>query len=88
MANANPFEGRMAKAKKSRGAGDIDDARHALWDGIESVRRVLYDADGTDPALTLRAVHALTQATGAYAKLVQAVELEARVEALESAHHT
>ena len=39
--------------------------------------------ESADPLLTLKSVHALTQAAGCYVKLTEAGEFEARLEALE-----
>lgn len=84
MPNKNPSQARAAKADKRRRrkAATIDDARRALWRAVEATEGVLTNSD--DPALTLRAAHALTQSAAAYAKLVQVAEMEARIEALEN----
>lgn len=39
--------------------------------------------EAADPLVTLKAVHAFTQAAGCYIKLTEAGEFEARLEALE-----
>ncbi len=56
---------------------------------MERVEEVLHDAaepeEGkADAALVLKAAHALTQACGAYARIVEAGELEARLSELEA----
>ena len=57
------------------------------WCAVLAAEAVLLDAaKAGDSALTLRGVHALTQATGAYAKLVEVGEFEARLTALEAQH--
>ena len=40
-----------------------------------------------DPQLVLRAVHAMSQVSSAYARIVEVGELEARLAALETAHY-
>ena len=84
MANPDPSPARAAKARKRRcqKAASIGDARRALWRAVEATEAVLDTSD--DPALTLKACHALTQSAAAYAKMVQLAELEVRIEALES----
>lgn len=84
--DTRPHRARQGKrAKRIRKAGDLDDARRKLWQGITTAEAAMLDAaDAGDPALTLRAVHALTQACTAYAKLTESCELEERVTELEA----
>ena len=72
------------KAKKARRAGTVDEVRLKLWNALLSVENVLYD-DDTDTLTVLKAAHAMTQAASAYARIVEAGELEARLSELESA---
>ena len=84
MANGNPHHARAAKRRKrqQQAAGTLPEARQALWRAISSAEDVLASSRD-EPALTLRAVHALTQSIQSYVRVVEAVELEARVQALE-----
>ena len=84
MANSNPYQARKARKKrrKIRKLGDLGDARRKLWQAITVAEQLLLD-DQTDDQTALRAIHAITQATTAYVKLVEAGEFEARLEALE-----
>ena len=75
---------RIAKRKR-RSQGDLAGARRRLWGAIEAAEAVLMDAasqnnyDGV-----LRATHALTQAIGAYTRLFEVGELQARFDALQT----
>lgn len=84
MANSNPYQARQGRLKRRRirKVGDLGDARRKLWQAITAAEDVLLDHE-TDAQTLLRAVHALTQATAAYTRLVEVNELEARIEALE-----
>ena len=79
MANPSPFRARMAKKRRS---GDLSAAQLKLWRVIQKAEAVMKEATG-NPDLTLRACHCLSQCIGQYAKLTEAGELEARLEALE-----
>lgn len=57
--------------------------RDAVWRAIVKASTLLDDPDAK-PDVTLRAVHALTQASGAYAKLLDAAEFDARLRAVEA----
>jgi hypothetical protein len=84
--NPNPYKARIAKralrAKATRKAGSVTDVQEKLWDGVEAASRILADLD-LDPQVRLRAIHALTQASGAYVKVLEASEFEARLKAVE-----
>lgn len=83
MSKKPTHQARAAKRKKKLEAmGDLSDVRARLWAGIEAVDAILSD-ESAAPELKLRGVHALTQAAGAYAKLVESCELEARVAEME-----
>ena len=58
--------------------------RAKMWRCLNRVEGILQD-ECADPYLTLKAVHAFTQAAGCYIKLTEAGEFEARLEALEAA---
>lgn len=81
MSNPNPTEARQAKRRKSRSKpGSIEDARALLWKALQRAGDILED---TDPVLSLKAIHAVSQGAAAYARIVEVGELEARLAALE-----
>lgn len=82
MSNPNPYQARQAKKAKHRCAGNVGDVKVRLWQAVEAACDVLADPE-TDPALRLRAVHAVTQATASYTRVLEAAEFEARLRALE-----
>ena len=86
MANSNPVKARQAKRqkrqKKAEAAGTVDDLRLKLWKALAADDDVLADAKA-EPTLKLKALHALTQASGAYLKIIEVGELEARMKAIE-----
>lgn len=76
---------RLAKRNR-RSRGDLDGARKRLYLSLEHAEAVMRDAAASgDGALVLKAVHATTQTTAAFARIVEVGELEARLEALEAA---
>lgn len=90
MPNPNPFQARIAK-KRTRKPGKLLDLQRLLWRALLTAEEILDGAEGTadDPpawVTQLRAIHALSQAAGQYAKLLEIGELEARISALEAAH--
>ena len=82
MPNPNPHHARAAK-HKTRLPGDVADVRRVVWDAVVAASDVVADPD-VDALVRLRAVHAVTQAAGAYLKVVEASEFEARLTALEA----
>jgi hypothetical protein len=82
VANPNPFHARMAK-KRARKPGDLRALQRMLWRALLEAKTVFLESDNDE--LSLKAVHALSQASGQYAKLLEIGELEARVVALEAA---
>jgi hypothetical protein len=82
MANPHPdpLRARLAK-KRRRRAGGLPQLTAILWKALLEAESVLQAAE--EPALRLRAVHALSQCAGQYAKLLEIGELEARIQALE-----
>jgi hypothetical protein len=81
MANSNPWPGRQAK-KRLRKPGNLIDLQRKLWRALCEAESVLDGAE--DAELKLKAVHAVSQGAGQYAKLLEVGELEARVQALEA----
>ena len=90
--DTRPHVARKAKKRRRtrRKPGTVDHARRVLWAAIERVEEVLHDAaepenGRANPDMILRAAHAITQASSAYARIVEAGELEARLGELEAA---
>ena len=85
MANANPHQARAAKQRKAaQRAGSPDDLQMVVWHAVSAAAEIVRDPNA-DAATRLRAVHAVTQAAGAYAKVYEAVEVDARLRAIEEA---
>ena len=83
MSNPNPTEARQAKRQKRRGQpGTLEDARALLWKALQRAGTIL---ENEDDALSLKAIHAVSQGAAAYARIIEVGELEARLAALESA---
>ena len=83
MANPNPYAARQAKRRAHKPL-NLADVLKILTSAIREAERLLYGAD--DPEVTLRCVHALSQACGQYSKLIEIGEFEARLKVLEEAH--
>ena len=80
--NPNPTAARQAKKAKRRGKpGTLADAQAVLWRALQKAGELL---DTEDPHLSLKAVHAVSQCAGSYAKVLEVGELEARLQALEA----
>jgi hypothetical protein len=70
-------------ARKRRGKpGDLVHLRAVLWRTILEVEALL-DARPPATEVVLKSAHALAQLAGAYTKLTETTELEARIAALE-----
>ncbi|WP_034385995.1 hypothetical protein [Deinococcus sp. YIM 77859] len=81
--NPDPVEARQARRRKRRGKpGTLEDARLLLWRALTRAGELLEEED---PALSLKAIHAISQGAAAYARIVEVGELEARIAALEGA---
>ncbi len=72
---------RPKRRPRRRNAGSLTALQKELWHAV-MVGGDLLDDD--DPQMRLKAVHAVAQAAAAYRALVEATDLEARVEALEA----
>ena len=84
MANSNPTQARTAKKKKRLKAGTIEEARLMLWRALQRVeQRIEEQEEPVSLNDSLRVLHALSQAVGAYVKVVDMGELEARIQSLE-----
>ena len=82
--NPNPHKAREAKRRRGK-PGNIDTLLRVLWNALLEAEAVLMATEGDNPELCLRAVHAMSQCAGQYAKLLEVGELEARIAALEAA---
>ncbi len=82
--DTKPHKAREAKKRRRiRKLGDLTDMRRKLWQAITTAEDVLLD-DQSDAVMQLKAVHAITSASTAYAKLIEVGELEARLSELEA----
>lgn len=63
--------------------GDLSALKRELWAAIVTATDLL---DDDDREIRLRAVHATSQAAGAYRALYETADLEGRIAALEAAH--
>lgn len=73
---------RKQKVRRTR-SGNATQLRQRLWQAVEIASDVLNDTS-LSPELRLRGVHAVTQASGSYCKILEAVEFEARLKAVEN----
>jgi hypothetical protein len=81
MPNPTPHKARTAK-KRARKPGNLAALQRLLWRALLTAEEIL---DGTsEEEMQLRAIHAISQASGQYLKLIETGELEARVTALEA----
>ena len=85
--DTKPHLARIARSERRRAsqAGTLDDVKGKLWAAIERVDRM---AESADDALALKATHAMVQACGAYVKVLEVGELEARLATLEASAPT
>lgn len=85
MANSNPHQARAAKRQRTgKKAGSAEDLRTVVWEAIGAAVDLIRDPS-TNPDTRLRAVHAVTQATGSYLKIYEATEIDARLRTIEEA---
>jgi hypothetical protein len=80
--NLNPHQARVSK-KRRRKPGNLLEVQRVLWTALCEAERVLLSADDADEVL--RAVHAISQASMAYLRLLETGEFEARLAAVETA---
>lgn len=76
--NPNPYQARQTRIERKRAA--LEPIREALDEAVTACRESLRD---DDPAMRLRAAHAISQLAGSYAKIYEAIELESRMAAME-----
>jgi hypothetical protein len=82
MANPNPHAARLAKRRAHKPL-DLLDVLKIMTKAIREAEAAMLTTTEVD--LSLRCVHALSQACGQYAKLLEIGEFEARLKALEDA---
>lgn len=77
---------RIEKPKRKRRPkpGDTQALRRVLWAAIRKVEKLIDDHED-DPDVMLRAVSALSTASGVYLKAEEQAEIFTRLEALEAA---
>jgi hypothetical protein len=84
MPNPNPHKARQAR-HKARKPGDLNQLKLKLWNAILCAEEILDRATkDANNELGLRSIHAIVQASGTFARLIETGELEARVATLES----
>jgi len=71
--------------KRKHKPGQLIDLLKMLWQALLEAEAVLETASEDNPELKLKAVHAISQCGGQYAKLLEVGELEARLAAVEAA---
>jgi hypothetical protein len=80
----NPHAARLVKRQKHK-PGNLRDLLQVLWQALLEAQAVLEAAGEDEAELKLKAVHAISQCGGQYAKLLEVGELEARLTAVEQA---
>lgn len=83
MANTSPHQARLSKRRRGK-PGDLAALLRVVWAALLEADTVLQGTQGDNPELCLKAVHAVSQCAGQYAKLLEIGELEARIAALEA----
>lgn len=83
----NTSPARLAKkrnaTKRAKEDGTLAQLQSRVWSAINRLDSIVNDS-AADPALVLRASHALFQGASAYTKVLEAGESEARLAALEA----
>ena len=82
MANPNPYQARQAKRRRGR-PGNLSQVLRIVWAALLEADGVLQRADD-DAEVILKAVHAVSQCAGQYAKLLEVGEWEARLTQVEA----
>ena len=80
----NSHAARLVKRHKHK-PGNLRDLLQVLWQALLEAQAVLEAAGEAEAELKLKAVHAISQCGGQYAKLLEVGELEARLAAVEQA---
>jgi hypothetical protein len=77
-----PESAEQLPPKRPRQAGTLASLRLTLWHAVKHAEFVMTTTN--DTTTRLRAVHAITQASMAYCKLQETLDLETRLAALEA----
>ncbi len=79
--NSSPHHARLAK-KRARKPGNLAALTRVLWRAVLEAQEIMESADSDE--LKLRAIHAISQTSSAYAKLLEIGEFESRLAAVEA----
>ena len=79
--NPSPHHARLAK-KRARKPGNLAALTRVLWRAVLEAQEIMDHADVDE--MKLRAIHAISQTSSAYAKLLEIGEFEARLAAVEA----
>ena len=82
MPPAMAHKGKIALTRPRKG-GDVRTLTRILWRAVLEAERLLVDAE--DAEMRAKGVHAVVQACGAYLKMLEGTELEARLAVVEQA---
>ena len=82
MANPSPYQARQAKRRRGK-PGNLAAVLRIVWAALLEADGVLQRADG-DAEVILKAVHAISQCAGQYAKLLEVGEWESRLAQVEA----
>ena len=82
--DTKPHVARQARKRKRAKAGTIAQLKTKLWAAIDKLSEALETDDPKVADLT-KLAHALSQSAASYLRVVEVGELEARVDALETA---
>ena len=82
----NKYAAPLVKHRKHK-PGTVRDLLVVLWQALLEAQAVLEAASEDQAELKLKAVHAISQCGGQYARLLEVGELEARLAAVEQAMH-
>lgn len=77
----NPPVGKKGP-KRTRTAGSLDKLKKKVWQSISAAEEIVVDPD-VDAATRLRGIHALVQASTAYARLIEFSEQSEHIGTLE-----
>jgi hypothetical protein len=78
----------LLRTKRKRNSGSLSALQRQLWHGLKIVDVALTEAmQRNDDESLRRWLHLLTQMSGAYSKLVETAELDAKLQAVESFIH-
>ncbi len=68
------------KRRRRRKPGDIGALRRVLWSALVEIEAIL---DDDDPAMKIKAGHALGTLSGSYLKALEQADIAARIDELE-----